>query len=70
MNLLVVLSDVEGGPLGRIVEFLGHHDAVAFAGTCKSLRITLLGDDDDDGSNHDSSCLGWKAIVLETLRNL
>jgi hypothetical protein len=62
MNLLAVLSDVEGGPLGRIVEFLGHHDAVALAGTCKSLRITLLG---EDGNR--SRCLGWRAIVLETL---
>jgi hypothetical protein len=61
MNLLVIVSDVDGGPLGRMVEFLGHHDAVALAGTCKSLRTALLGD-----GNH-SVCLGWKAIVLETL---
>jgi hypothetical protein len=64
MNLLVILSDGEGGPLGRMVEFLGHHDAVALAGACKSLRTTLLGD-----GNH-SVCLGWKAIVLETLLQL
>jgi hypothetical protein len=56
----VLLSDVEGEPLGQIAEFLGHHDAVALAGVCKRLRTTLLGDGNNSG-------LCWKAIVLETL---